>query len=225
MGLADIVRLLQGSEFFSRLLQDDLYWLASKAELSSMPTGTVLFNPGETARRFFIVRQGSVAVSRIDASGRPEEMARFEKGDVVGDFDFARGASYDAMATCVADSDLLVFPGHGSTMDDLVAEKPETAARVLLRMVAMISSRVRSTQALISNNAPWVRVLRRQMYTDAATGLWSRSFLDDCGRRLERTRQFLVQEGTRPQTGCRVGVHLAAQFAHPRRVVGNERLR
>ncbi len=179
MGLADIVRLLQGSEFFSRLLQDDLYWLASKAELSSMPTGTVLFNPGETARRFFIVRQGSVAVSRIDASGRPEEMARFEKGDVVGDFDFARGASYDAMATCVADSDLLVFPGHGSTMDDLVAEKPETAARVLLRMVAMISSRVRSTQALISNNAPWVRELRRQMYTDAATGLWSRSFLDE----------------------------------------------
>jgi len=177
--LSDIVRLLQGSEFFSRLLQDDLYWLASRAELGVFPAGTVLFSPGEKAYRFFIVRDGSVAVSRLDASGRAEEMARFVKGDVVGDFDFARGASYDAMATCVSTADLLVFPGNGQTMDDLVHEKPDVAARVLLRMVAMISSRVRSTQALISNNAPWVRELRRQVYTDAATGLWSRTFLDE----------------------------------------------
>lgn len=177
--LSDIVRLLQGSEFFSRLLQDDLYWLASRAELGVFPEGTVLFRPGEKAHRFFIVRDGSIAVSRPDASGRPEEMARFVKGDVVGDFDFARSASYDAMATCVSAADLLVFPGNGQTMDDLVHEKPDVAARVLLRMVAMISSRVRSTQALISNNAPWVRELRRQVYTDAATGLWSRTFLDE----------------------------------------------
>jgi diguanylate cyclase (GGDEF)-like protein len=177
--LSDIVRLLQGTEFFSRLLQDDLYWCASRAELALFPSGTVLFSPGEKAHRFFIVRDGSVAVSRIDASGRAEEMARFVKGDVVGDFDFARGATYDAIATCASDSDLLVFPGNGRTMDDLAGEKPEVAARVLLRMVAMISSRVRSTQALISNNAPWVRELRRQVYTDAATGLWSRTFLDE----------------------------------------------
>lgn len=177
--LSDIVRLLQGSEFFSRLLQDDLYWLASRAELGLFPAGTVLFSPGEKAHRFFIVRDGSIAVSRLDSSGRAEEMARFVKGDVVGDFDFARGASYDAMATCVSEADLLVFPGNGKTMDDLVREKPDVAARVLLRMVAMISSRVRSTQALISNNAPWVRELRRQVYTDAATGLWSRTFLDE----------------------------------------------
>jgi diguanylate cyclase (GGDEF)-like protein len=43
----------------------------------------------------------------------------------------------------------------------------------------MISSRLRSTQRLISENSPWVRELRHQIYTDASTGLWSRAFLDE----------------------------------------------
>jgi diguanylate cyclase (GGDEF)-like protein len=43
----------------------------------------------------------------------------------------------------------------------------------------MISSRLRSTQRLISENSPWVRELRRQIYTDPSTGLWSRAFLDE----------------------------------------------
>lgn len=216
-GLSDVVGLLRGSEFFSRLLMDDLYWLASKADLVDLPAGSGLFSPGEKAHRFFIIRRGSVAVSRIDSAGRSEEMARFVAGDVLGDFDFARGAVYDAAASCAEDSGLLVFPGGGATMADLIKERPDVSARVLLRMVAMISSRVRSTQALISNNAPWVRELRRQMFTDAATGLWSRAFLDEeLGRSLEPPAAIVAVKPDRFKELCDMWGHPAGDAAMER---------
>ena len=216
-GLSDIVTLLRKSDFFSRLLDDDMYWLASKSELVSYPAGSALFEAGEKAVRFFILNSGAVAVSRIDASGHSEEMARFVAGDVVGDFDFSRGASYDAAAACAEDSDILVFPDRGETMDDLTRERPDIAARILLRSVAMISSRVRSTQALISDNAPWVRELRRQMYTDAATGLWSRSFLDDeLHRSLEAPVAIVLCKPDRFKELCDSWGHSAGDAAMER---------
>ena len=131
-----------------------------------------VITPGDRAVRFFIVKSGSVAVSRLDAGGRSEEMARFVAGDVVGDFDFSRAAAYDAAAVCAEGSEILSFPGRGATMDDLVRERPDVSARILLRTVAMISSRVRSTQALISENAPWVRELVITSYSIHYTKLY-----------------------------------------------------
>jgi len=216
-GLPDIVTLLKRSDFFSRLLQDDMYWIASRSELASYPAGSVLFNAGDMASRFFIISSGTVAVSRIDAAGHSEEMARFVAGDVVGDFDFSRGAAYDAVATCVDDSAILAFPGGTLTMGDLTRERPDISARILLRTVAMISSRVRSTQALISDNAPWVRELRRQMFTDASTGLWSRAFLDDeLSRSLEPPAAIVLCKPDHFKELCDTWTHSAGDAAMER---------
>jgi diguanylate cyclase (GGDEF)-like protein len=78
-------------------------------------------------------------------------------------------------------------------MQDLAKEKPDAAARILLRSLSMISSRLRSTQRLISENSPWVRELRRQIYTDSGTGLWSRAFLDEeLHRNLEKPTAIVM---------------------------------
>jgi diguanylate cyclase (GGDEF)-like protein len=178
-GLSDTVELLTQSEFFKRLLQDDLYWLASRSGLYLLGDNELLFSAGDRAERFFVLRRGGIAVSRTAENGEQREMARFEAGDVVGDFDFARSADFDAQARSIGPTELVAFPDFGRGMSQLAQERPDVAARILLRSVAMISSRVRSTQHLISDNAPWVRELRKQMYTDSPTGLWSRAFLDE----------------------------------------------
>ena len=114
-------------------------------------------------------------------------MARYVAGDVIGDFDFAIGSAMDATARSDTDAQVLAFPSGGLCMQDLAKEKPDAASRILLRSLSMISSRLRSTQRLISDNSPWVRELRRQIYTDPGTGLWSRAFLDEeLHRKLEK---------------------------------------
>lgn len=216
IGLADTVALLEKSEFFSRLLRDDLYWLASRSTVGAYADGAELFKAGEHASRLYIIRAGAVVVSRA-VDGRSEEMARFVGGDVLGDFDFARGAAYDAAAACAGPAEILSFPGQGWTFADLVRERPDVAARILLRSVAMISSRVRSTQLLISQNAPWVRELRRQMYTDAATGLWSRSYLDEEIPRLVKPHAaFILIKPDRFKELCDTWGHAAGDAAMER---------
>ncbi|MBN1520177.1 MAG: GGDEF domain-containing protein [Spirochaetales bacterium] len=216
-GLSGIVELLRRSEFFSRLLPDDLYWLAARSGLYRYTDGQDVFRPGDQAERFFIVKDGGVSVFRMEDGGFRREMARFEPGDVVGDFDFAREAVLDAGATAHGPTELLAFPDFGRTMGNLASERPDVAARILLRSVAMISSRVRSTQLLISENAPWVRELRRQMYTDAATGLWSRAFLDEeLPRQLARPASVILIKPDRFKELCDSWGHGAGDVAMER---------
>ncbi|HRY55506.1 MAG TPA: diguanylate cyclase [Spirochaetia bacterium] len=183
LGCDEAAALLRGSELLSGLPEEDLAYAASRAELVALPAGGLLFGPGERAKRFYVVRSGEIGVYRAE-EGREglspgRELARYVAGDAIGDFDFAVGAVLDAEARADAGAEALAFPRRGMGMQDLARERPEAAARILLRALSMISSRLRSTQRLISENAPWVRELRHQIYTDAATGLWSRAFLDE----------------------------------------------
>jgi len=171
--------LLRGAELFSALLDEDIAYVASRSSTLFIPKGARLFLPGDIARRFYIVKEGSIKVFRSRFDGGEDVMALFAPGDVLGDFDFARGAVYDASAVAAADSEIIAFPGERLRFEDLSRERPGTAARLKLRSLAMIASRLRSTNKLISENALWVRELRRRAYEDPGTGLWLRVFLDE----------------------------------------------
>lgn len=173
------VSLLKRSELFNSLTDEDLHYFASRSSFLTVPRGSGLFHSGDFAKRFFVVKDGSIRVFRRREDGSDEIMALFAPGDAVGDFDFARGAAYDAHAEALVDSEIVAFPGRGLGFEDLARERPSAAARLKLRSLAMIASRLRSTNNLISENAPWVRELRRRAYEDPATGLWSRAFLDE----------------------------------------------
>jgi len=171
--------LLRGAELFSNILEEDLAYAASRSSVFALKKGGRLFSVGDRASRFFIVRSGSIRVFRPRADGGTDDMAIFTAGDALGDFDFARRSNFDASAEALEDSTLFCFPGLKLTMDDLALERPNSTARILVRSLAMIAGRLRSTQTLISENSPWVRELRRRSLEDPGTGLWNRAFLDE----------------------------------------------
>ena len=180
--------LLKKAELLGGLPEGDFEYFASRSGALSLGDGELLFSAGSKADRFWVVASGSIVVERDE-----EAIANFGPGDVVGDFDFARGAARDASARSEGPSALVEFPRSGFSLSDLVAERPDASARLLLRSVAMISSRLRSVQRLISENEPWVRELRRQSHTDAPTGLATRSFFEEeLARRLEAPSLFLL---------------------------------
>ncbi len=175
----ELETILRLSDLFSNLSSEDLSYVASRTSELSSPMGTRLFDSGDRAARFYIIKSGSVRVFRTREDGGQEDMALFASGDTLGDFDFARGAVFDAAAESAEDSVLLVFPGSDWEMAGLLREKPDIGARVKLRSLAMLAGRLRSTNQLISRNAPWVRELQRRAYEDPGTGLWSKTFLDE----------------------------------------------
>lgn len=175
-----LASLLRKTELFSALLDDDLEYVADHTETLILPAGTRLFSAGDKPTRLFFLASGEVGIYRSEgASGAERRIASYVAGEVLGDFAFAVGAAHDADARVDADAELVAFPRKGESMEQLAREKPGVVSRILLHSLSMISSRLRSTQRLISENSPWVRELRRQIYTDPGTGLWTRAFLDE----------------------------------------------
>jgi diguanylate cyclase (GGDEF)-like protein len=173
-----LVYRITGIELFATLLDDDLSYIESRSTTCIYPGGAVIFSAGEKASQFFVVLSGSVAVTACPLDGEQVELARYVAGDTFGDFHFVIGAPYNATARTLENTELLVFPAGGFSFEQMSSEKPDTASRILLRSMTMIASRLRSTDQLISENAPWIRELRQQIFTDPPTGLWNRTFLD-----------------------------------------------
>lgn len=179
IALPELLDLLRKAELFSSLLDDDLGYVAGSVDILLLKPGESLFLQGEAAGRFFIVRSGEIGIYRREEGGAERHMARYVAGDVIGDFDFAIGSPLDAGARAFEEAEVVAFPKKGLLMQDIASEMPGTCSRILLSSLSMISSRLRTTQRLISENSPWLRELRRQIYTDPSTGLWSRAFLDE----------------------------------------------
>ena len=138
-----------------------------------------MFSPGERAEHLYLLRHGLVKVLKPGHDGEDGEIARFTAGDIIGDFDFARNAEYDARAEALEDSSLVVFPDLGLTLDTFAYEAPHIASKILINSASMVISRIMGARKLIMENMSWVQELHRKIHEDPGTGLWKQSFLTD----------------------------------------------
>jgi diguanylate cyclase (GGDEF)-like protein len=100
---------------------------------------------------------------------------------------------YDACAQATEDSEVIMFPGYGLTMEDFALEEPHTISRILLSAIVMVTGRIKSTQKIIVENMSWVQELHRRAYEDPGTGLWKQSFLaDEINRILENPTALVM---------------------------------
>ncbi|MDR1277764.1 MAG: cyclic nucleotide-binding domain-containing protein [Treponema sp.] len=177
---------IQKAELFSTLLKKEIDFVISRSSILQLRQGGRLFSSGERADHFYMLLKGLIRIYKSSGDGGEEEMARFTAGDTIGDFDFARGAEYDANAVALEDSVLIMFPAYGLSMEAFALEEPHTISRILLNSIIMVTSRIKSTRKIIIENMSWVQELHRRAYEDPGTGLWKQSFLvDELNRILE----------------------------------------
>jgi GGDEF domain-containing protein len=170
--------LLQTAELFAKLSWDEVDFVASHSNERSLKKGEVLFSPGEKAKQFYILKSGAIRVFKKHNDGE-EEIAMFTNGDTIGDFDFARGAEYDACAEAAKNSELIEFPGSGHTMDSATLKKPDYICKILLNAIVMMTGRIKSVNKLILENLSWVQEIHRRAYEDSSTGLWRQILIAD----------------------------------------------
>jgi diguanylate cyclase (GGDEF)-like protein len=178
-GIDNDLTLMRKTELFTNLHQKELDFVISNSGTIKLPKGGLLFSSGEEAGRFFILTNGAIRVFKPRSDGGADEMAIFKPGDTIGDFDFARGAVYDASAEASDDSELIEFPGYGLTMDSLAQKEPRIICSILLNAIVMMTDRIKSTRKLILENMSWVKELYRRAYEDSGTGLWKQVLITD----------------------------------------------
>jgi len=171
--------LIKKTDLFNNLCYEEVNFVALHSCILNLSKGALLFSAGEKANHFYILIEGVIRVYKNRSDGGKNEMARFTAGDTIGDFDFARGANYDAFAEAGEDSKLIEFPCNEYTIDLLAKEEPGVVCRILLNAIILMTDRIKSIQKLILEKMPWVQELHRRVYEDSGTGLFKQSLIHD----------------------------------------------
>jgi diguanylate cyclase len=174
--LAAAARLLSSSALFASFSRDELDYLAEKSEFLSHGDGELVFAAGSPGDRLYLVDSGTVLVrSPEDGS----TLAELVTGDSFGELELLTGAPRNAEARSGGSTRLLAFPAGGASLPKALSGRPEVAARILRSFLLVVAGRTRKSNALVKENSPWVRELRRQVYGDKLTGLLNKAYLDE----------------------------------------------
>lgn len=149
--------------------------MARASELRVLRAGEIIFSPGEGADRLYVVRRGTVVVRSEDGA----VLAEFLAPDSFGELEFLTGDSRNATATAEDDSELIAFPASGIPLEQALSRRSYLAARILRSFLLVVAARTRRANALVAENSPWVRELRKQVYGDKLTGLLNKAYLEE----------------------------------------------
>jgi len=177
--MASKIELLKNVGIFSHLGGDELKVVARLSRYYTFGKGEIIYREGSQREEIFIIKSGEVLISREDADGSRNDLARFIAGESFGELELLDNEPRINRARAAEDSSLLIFPMKGVEFRNVLTRYPGIFALVLHDLLALIAGRIRSTNRLISEKSPWVQGLRRQLTTDKLTGLLNRTFLDE----------------------------------------------
>jgi diguanylate cyclase (GGDEF)-like protein len=174
--LSDAARLLSSSALFAGFSRDELGYLAEKSEFVSRAEGELLYEAGSPGDRIYLVDSGSILIRSPEDGSTVAELVA---GDSFGELELLTGSPRNAEARASGPTRLLAFPAGGAGLRKSLSERPEAAARILRSFLLVVAGRTRKSNALVKENSPWVRELRRQVYGDKLTGLLNKAYLDE----------------------------------------------
>lgn len=164
---------------FSTLPPSDIDELAKETSLKAFPAQTSVFSTGDSGSCMFIIVSGEVSVLKTGEYIEGVEIARLVEGDSLGELDMISDTKRNASALAATDVTALRFPPEGTTFKSWLDAHRESGSRVLFSFIADIAERTRTANALLKENSPQIRELRRQIYEDKQTGLHNRVYLEE----------------------------------------------
>lgn len=168
--------ILSGTPLFSSFSREELEALAGKSEVVDYGDGALVFEAGDAGDRLYAVASGTVVIRSPDGG---QSLAEYVAGDSFGELDFLTKARRNARAEVEGSARILSFPAGGLGLSAALQDRPEIAARILRSFLLVVAGRTRKANALVRDNSPLVRELKRQAYGDKLTGLLNSSWLEE----------------------------------------------
>jgi len=180
------IDLLQKVELFSTLTPEELEIVAYHSQMVRYRNGSFIFMEDSPGNELYVIKEGEVLITRR-RGGDNVDIAQFITGESFGEWDLFGNTPRIATAVAIKDSVLLVYPREGMTFHMFLQKYPKMSARMIYKLLAIITTRIRTTHQLINEKTPWVRNLKKQMLLDKLTGLYNKNFLiDECDGLLSR---------------------------------------
>lgn len=116
--------------------------------------GDVLFRIGDPGEELFLLKEGSIVVSK-PVTGRVEQvLARIEPGEAFGEMSVF-GDEQRRSATIQAETDSVLLGLRRDSLSRFIESSPKDAAKFFLEMVRFTFKRLRDTSDLVAEVTRW----------------------------------------------------------------------
>jgi len=183
--------LLRRVDILANLEDVELEVLQGFLEETDCGTTDAVFNQGEEGRDLYIVSDGRVAIRVATQDGSAIDVAELGPGDFFGEMAIFEDAPRSA--TCVMVEGGRLYRLRKADFFALMDRHPQTAIKIMYRMVAITTNRLNATSSFLSDLVRWGEGARRRAITDDLTGLYNRRYLD--GALEQQVAEALVKKG------------------------------
>ncbi len=142
-----IFALVGRSPFFAEFSRDDIDVLAGYIRVYHAHPGQVIIREGDIGDYMLLLISGEVSVSRKDPRGAPQHLTSVTGGMTLGEMSMIDGEA--RFATCVARQETTFGVLSRGDMGKITLENPTLGAKILIRLVTMLSQRLRHTSAML----------------------------------------------------------------------------
>ncbi len=155
----------------------------SNLDLRHFEPGAVLFEEGDACDVLYVIRDGSVRLSR-KVDGQPTTMAQLSGGDFLGEVSVVRHQAHSATATALEPTSCLAVTAHA--LEQMLTGDAEIAIRFVVGLAERLAS-TRELLAMVGERDSRTRVcmaLIRHAETGGeqkGEGVWIRKRLGDIG--------------------------------------------
>lgn len=150
---AETVAFLRQVRLFREIDEPELLALAGSLKERALKKGQALFREGDPGAEMFLVRRGSILISKA-VTGRVEQvLARVAPGDFFGEMSLLAGAPRSATVQAESDAALLVLDRE--QLERLVRLSPRAAAVFFHALVLVFIERLRASGELVAEVTRW----------------------------------------------------------------------
>ena len=143
--VTQIYALVDSSHFFTEFTRDDIKLLAAYMDVYRAQSGQTIIRESEVGDFMLLVIEGEVDIYKKNLVGVQQHITTVGPGMTLGEMSMIDGEP--RFATCLAVSETTFGVLTRDNMVKIILERPSVGAKVLVKLVTLLSQRLRQTSA------------------------------------------------------------------------------
>jgi CRP/FNR family transcriptional regulator, cyclic AMP receptor protein len=141
----EIFTLVGQSQFFAEFSRPDIQVLAGYMDIFRAPPGEVIIREGDTGDFMLLIIEGEVDILKRGLRDEQQRMSSVGPGMTLGEMSMIDGEP--RFATCHTSRDTTFAVLTRDSMAKIILDHPGIGAKILVKLVSMLSLRLRQTSA------------------------------------------------------------------------------
>lgn len=139
--------MLESTQWAHEYTWAEIEQLAKYLYTAKAVKGQAIIAEGFRDAEMYIIVEGSVTVSKEDGANREKVLSTIAKGKIIGEMALFDGQPRSARIVANSDTTMLVLSRQN--LNRLINDVPALAAKLLLKLGALISQRLRQTSGML----------------------------------------------------------------------------